>query len=186
MMIYSKLLKTFAETIGSIKIIMLLSMILTLNLPAQQHHSSMSGIVVNNATKEKIIGANIVIIGSTFGASTDTSGRFFIPNMPPGTYDMRVSVLGFSPVIIRNVVVAASHRVEITIPLTEQSIKMSDVVTIGGRFTDLPELNVSTRFLDYREIQHTAGAFDDVLRTITILPGVAQTRLDRNDLSVRG
>ncbi len=165
---------------------LLLFVAIPLSLTAQQHQTSLTGTVVNQTTKERVIGANVLIIGSTFGASTDTSGTFVIANLPPGTYEVRVSAVGYSPFIVRGVAVASSHPAEITIPLTEQLVQMSEVVTVGGRWMNLTELNVSTRYLDYREIQHTAGAFDDVLRTITILPGVAQTRIDRNDLSVRG
>jgi len=175
-----------ANSIVVITGILLLLMILSSNVPARQHQTSLSGLILNSVTKEKVVGANVLIIGSTFGASTDSMGRFVISNIPPGTYEVRVSVLGYSQAIVRGVAVAASRPVEITIPLTEQFIQMSEVVTVGGQLVNVPELNVSTRYLDYREIQHTAGAFDDVLRTITILPGVAQTRIDRNDLSVRG
>ena len=164
----------------------LLLTVLSSNVSAQQHKTSLSGFIVNSATKERIAGANVLLIGSTFGASTDTSGRFIISNIPPGTYDVHVSVLGYSQAVLRGVAVAVSHPVEVTIALTEQFIQMPEVVTAGGQLVNVPELNVSTRYLDYREIQHTAGAFDDVLRTITILPGVAQTRIDRNDISVRG
>jgi hypothetical protein len=174
------------DTIRIIKSTILLLLVLTLVLSARQHQTLLKGIVLNNATKERIIGANVLIIGSTFGASTDTIGKFSISYLPPGSYEVRVSAVGFLPVIIRGVAIATSHPVEITVPLTEQLVQMSEVVTLGGQFLNLKELNVSTRYLDYREIQHTAGAFDDVLRTITILPGVAQTRIDRNDLSVRG
>jgi hypothetical protein len=155
-------------------------------LLSQQYKTDLSGVIINDATREGIPGANILLIGSTFGASTDTSGNFHISNFPPGIYEVRVSAVGFSPTVVRGVAVSNSKAVSLSIPLVERLVQMSEVVTVGGQWKNLTELNVSTRFLDYREIQHTAGAFDDVLRTITILPGVAQTRIDRNDLSVRG
>jgi len=153
---------------------------------AQQYRTNISGAIVNGATREAVPGANILLIGSTFGAVADTAGKFRITDFPPGIYEVRVSAVGYSPTVIRGVAVSNSRPVIVSIPLTEQLVQMNDVITMGERWKNIPELNVSTRFLDYREIQHTAGAFDDVLRTITILPGVAQTRIDRNDLSVRG
>ncbi len=70
--------------------------------------------------------------------------------------------------------------------LDEQYVQMDEMITTGVQPVELPELPVSVRTLSYKEIQNTAGGFDDIIRTTTIMPGVMQTRLDRNDLYVRG
>jgi hypothetical protein len=152
----------------------------------QERFSSITGIVLNKSNNQPVVLANVSVIGSAFGASTDTAGKFVISQIPPGSYDVRISALGFGTTIVRNISVIANQSTKLDLSLTEQYVQMSDVVTVGNQRLNVPELSISTHFLDYREIQHTAGAFDDVLRTITILPGVAQTRIDRNDLSVRG
>ncbi|MFH1011500.1 MAG: carboxypeptidase-like regulatory domain-containing protein, partial [bacterium] len=45
-----------------------------------------AGFVKDAASGEPLIGANILVEGTTLGASADVEGYFFIINVPPGTY----------------------------------------------------------------------------------------------------
>ena len=49
-------------------------------------NGKISGVVKDAAGKEVVPGANVVIVGTTMGAATDEQGRYFILNVPPGTY----------------------------------------------------------------------------------------------------
>ena len=138
------------------------------------------------AAHEPIALANVVIYGSTMGASTNEKGEFSIQRVPPGSYEVMVSALGYASSTQRNVVVIASQNSEIEFVLVEQSIPMNEVFTIGNPSLSAADVPLSTRLLSYKEIQNTAGGFEDIIRTVTIMPGVMQTRIDRNDLSVRG
>jgi hypothetical protein len=155
-------------------------------LTAQQTGNVIRGTVLNATTEEPVVGANVFVIGSTFGASSDTNGVFTISGVLPGSYEVKASAVGFASLVIQNVSLSAGEVVSFTIRLAEQAVPMSEVVTVGDQQPETPEYPLSTRYLNYREIQHTAGAFDDVIRSITMLPGVASTRIDRNDLFVRG
>ncbi len=152
----------------------------------QEHETRVTGMVVNVTTGQPIPGANVIIVESTFGSSTDTTGTFEIRNVPPGTYDLRASAVGFASSMLRNFVVSAGERRTVTIQLAEQFAEMPEVLTVGGRKFDEADLPNSAQYLQEREINHTAGAFDDIAHSITLLPGVAQTKIDRNDLFVRG
>ena len=50
-----------------------------------QTTGKISGIIYDAETGEPIIGANIVVVGTDLGASSDTDGSFFIININPGT-----------------------------------------------------------------------------------------------------
>ena len=168
--------------------IICLALVLCAITRGQQNRSlgSIGGQVFNSATHETIPGASVVILGSTLGSSTDTSGNFVIEKIPSGSYEVRASAVGFAPAIKRGVVVTGSHDTEVIFSLDEQYVQMDEMVATGVQPVDLPELPVSVRWLSYKEIQNTAGGFDDIIRTTTIMPGVMQNRLDRNDLYVRG
>jgi len=146
---------------------------------------TVTGTVLDAITRDSIPLATVMINGSTLGASTDRAGKFVIGHIPPGTYEVQASALGFATMIQREVVVRASEQTNIFFALTEQSIQVAEVL-ITGQQTTLPGLPSSTEYLSYKEIHNTAGAFDDVVRNIVTLPGVSQPRSDRNDLSVRG
>jgi hypothetical protein len=45
-----------------------------------------AGKVTDSRTNEPVVGANVVVEGTTMGAATDFEGFFTILNIPPGTY----------------------------------------------------------------------------------------------------
>ncbi len=53
------------------------------------------GLVKNQSTGEPVIGATVVIEGTSFGTTTDRLGWFEIKGVPPGRYNLVVSALDF-------------------------------------------------------------------------------------------
>ncbi|MBI5476105.1 MAG: TonB-dependent receptor [Ignavibacteriales bacterium] len=53
------------------------------------------GYVKDAKTGEPLIGANIMLIGTNMGIATNMHGRFVIANVPPGTYTIRASYIGY-------------------------------------------------------------------------------------------
>ncbi len=51
---------------------------------------------VTDADGNPLIGATVMIVGTTFGAMTDTNGEYFIINLQPGTYDLISRMVGMS------------------------------------------------------------------------------------------
>ena len=45
------------------------------------------GKVTDLQTGEALIGANVLVVGTSFGAATDVNGEFVINNLDPGVYD---------------------------------------------------------------------------------------------------
>ena len=51
---------------------------------------------VTDVDGNPLIGATVLIVGTTFGAMTDTNGEYFIINLQPGTYDLSSRMVGMS------------------------------------------------------------------------------------------
>ncbi len=56
---------------------------------------TITGTVTDSETGETLIGASVVIEGTTIGAATDTDGVYVISNVAPGSYAVMVSFIGF-------------------------------------------------------------------------------------------
>ena len=50
------------------------------------------GTIVDSETGEPLIGANIILKGTTLGAASNIDGVFIILLVPPGTYDVEASM----------------------------------------------------------------------------------------------
>jgi len=53
-----------------------------------------SGVITDAGSGEELIGANVIIEGTSFGSATGVNGRYVILNIPPGIYSVKVSYLG--------------------------------------------------------------------------------------------
>ena len=56
---------------------------------------SISGVVSDSTNGSPLIGANVILKGTSLGAATDTDGRFSIDNIPMGEYTLSASYMGF-------------------------------------------------------------------------------------------
>ena len=45
-------------------------------------------------TSEVLIGVNIMLLGTNLGIASDINGEFFLLNLPPGSYNLSVSMIG--------------------------------------------------------------------------------------------
>ena len=82
------------------------------------------GTATDAATDEPMVGANVILEGTTLGAATDMEGQYLILNVPPGVYNMVVSVVGYSTARVENVIV----NVDLT---TIQDVQMEETVLEG-------------------------------------------------------
>lgn len=60
----------------------------------------LTGTVYDKGTSEVLIGANVVIQGTSIGASTDINGEYTLRNIPAGTHTIVVSYIGYSKITI--------------------------------------------------------------------------------------
>ncbi|MBF8297005.1 MAG: TonB-dependent receptor, partial [Bacteroidetes bacterium] len=92
-----------------------------------------AGKVIDAQTKEALIGINVIIPGTTMGASTDLDGNYFIINIPPGTYQLKASAVGYTSQTVSNVSVSADRTTQIDFELASQAIELTGVEVVAGR-----------------------------------------------------
>jgi hypothetical protein len=165
------------------------SLLLSLPSKSQDPKSEIGAIrgqVFDGITKELLFGANVQLVGTNIGATTDLEGQFVIPRVPVGTHSLRISALGYSTYVRTDVIVAVARPTEVMIPLVESSIIVDAVQVTASYFQKNPDTPLSSLTQTNEEIRRLPGGLEDVVRAISILPGVAQVQAGRNDLIVRG
>jgi outer membrane receptor protein involved in Fe transport len=88
------------------------------------------GRVTDKGTQEPLLGANVVVLNTTLGAMTDTDGRYVILNVPPGTYSMRISYMGYTTIEMHDVNVVQDLVTEINAELPEKVIELTEVIRV--------------------------------------------------------
>jgi len=115
--------------------------ILFIGINAYSQTGSIQGVVIDKKTKETIIGANVVIAGTTIGKSTDLNGKFSIENLKPGNYHLVVSFISYTNFELKNVKVEAGKANVLKIEIEEKITSLQGVTVTERRKTD-SELSV--------------------------------------------
>ena len=84
---------------------------------------SIYGSVFDQESGEELIGANVLIMGTTMGAATDLDGKYTIRSVAPGTYTLRFSYVGYATKTVSDVVVTAGEGAKIDITLVSESFQ---------------------------------------------------------------
>ena len=110
-----------------------------------QTSGKISGTVTNAATGEPLVGLNITIEKTSMGTITDVNGEYSIINIPPGTYRLRASMLGYEPKVIQDLVVSVNRTTIADFKLKEGVIEEKEVVVTVERIQQKRDQTSSVR-----------------------------------------
>jgi outer membrane receptor protein involved in Fe transport len=112
-----------------------------------------SGTVTDNMTGKPLVGASVVILGTTTGAAADPEGRFAILNVPAGTYQVQASVIGYKPLTIDNIQVAPDFTTEVGFSLEQTVLGIIQAIEVTAEKPLIQkDLTGTARFMDRDEI----------------------------------
>lgn len=159
----------------------------TFNIIAQEFKTgTITGQVIDRNTKEPLIAANVILIGTNYGASTDENGFYRIENVPVGSYSIKFSYIGYLPLVKSDIIVKSKRIINVNAELETTLIESSEVVVSGGYFSKTEVNSISAMNFAYEEIRRAPGAAGDISRIIMSLPSVAKVNDQSNGLIVRG
>ncbi len=129
-----------------------------------------SGKILDASTKEALIGANVIIEGTNLGAATDFDGNYFIINIPPGTYNIKASLVGYASITFTNVKVSVDQTTKIDFELAEESIQLTDVVVTAERSIVRKDLTSTEQNVSGEDISMLP--LEDVSAVVNLQAGV--------------
>lgn len=161
-------------------------MTISFGFTIQAQSGIIKGRVYDAINNEPIMFANLIIEGSDAGVTSDLDGNYELKNLEPGTYNLKISYLGYKDVIKYEIEVTNSKPAVIDVGMEENAEQLEEVVVKASPFNKTEESPVSLRTVGVSEIQRNPGGNRDISRVIQSLPGVTTTASFRNDLLIRG
>jgi hypothetical protein len=92
-----------------------------------------AGRVVDASSGAGLPGANIRIIGTTLGASADQQGNYFILNVPPGTFTVSATFMGYEKLTKTEVQVIVNRTTTIDFAIKQTAIQGVEITVTAER-----------------------------------------------------
>lgn len=89
---------------------------------------TLKGKLVDKETKEPVPFANVIIEsgGKQFGGTqTDFDGNYTIKPIPPGTYDVKATCMGFKPLLVQGVLVKAEQITFLDVDMESTAVQLT-------------------------------------------------------------
>jgi hypothetical protein len=153
---------------------------------SQSKTGIVSGEVRDAATKQPLVGANIIIEGTNIGAACDENGYYIIKKLTPGNFELKASMIGYESSVYSDITINPNRNQTINFELQPSMLEMEAVQVNADYFSKPVENPVSFRTLSPEEIRRSPGSAEDIFRVMQSLPGVATAGAKSAQLIVRG
>jgi outer membrane receptor protein involved in Fe transport len=130
--------------------------------------------LVQNASDGNPVPNAMVQLSDGRGSLTNKNGHFILLNVPPGTYSLRVTGLGWEPREVADIQVEDGGTATVEVALIRRVIPLSALIVAPGTFGILDEVSdFALQTLTREQIETFPQLGEDVFRSLRRLPGVA-------------
>jgi hypothetical protein len=140
-------------------LILLLPMILEAGITGK-----IVGRVIDAETGDPLIGANVIVEGTSLGAAADVDGYYMILNVRPGTYSIRAMMIGYQDFVVQNVKVLIDINTDVDFTMVMTTLLGREVVVIAQEPAVRMDVTSTTFSIGSDQIEQLQiEEFDDLL-----------------------
>lgn len=108
---------------------------------------SISGVVRDSKTNEPVPGANVIVVGTTIGTTTDMDGKYTL-TLPSGGKQIKISFVGYKDLVI-DVVAGQTYNAT----LEPEDVMLNEIVVVGYGTQAKPNLTGAVATVDTKVLQ---------------------------------
>ncbi len=158
----------------------------TATSPPQQY-GTISGYVYDSLSGEPLVSATVLLEELRKGKFTNADGYFILPQVPFGTYHLRISYLGYRHRTILVTLSAKRPNRSLRIFLIPDTIEIGKVVVEAEREIEKREVIISRVHIPTQQLTSVRIASErDIFRTLQYLPGILASSQVSSGLYIRG
>ncbi|MBL7086961.1 MAG: TonB-dependent receptor, partial [Candidatus Cloacimonetes bacterium] len=139
------------------------------------------GRVTDAETGEPIIGANIIILDKQIGAASDEKGRYMIINIPAGTYNVRASLMGYTPTTVEGVRINLDLTTTLNFKLHKEAIGIEGITVKAERKLVEKDITGTEDIVTSKEMEHMP--VDNIQEIVAVTAGAVGSG---ENLHIRG
>jgi outer membrane receptor for ferrienterochelin and colicin len=94
---------------------------------------NIAGRVTDRKTGEPLVGASVIVEGTELGNATDLNGQYLVINVPPGTYTVVATMMGYNDQKVTDVLVIQDNTATVDFQLSVTVIEIGKVIESVAR-----------------------------------------------------
>ena len=139
------------------------------------------GTLTDKSSGEPLVGANIIIMGTSLGTVSDINGQYTVLSVPPGTYKVQVSFIGYNKIIVNDVRVFIDQTTRMDVALEQQAIEVGETIITAER--NIIKKDVATSVASISDKEISSLPITSVAGILNMQAGVG---IDSKDFFIRG
>ena len=146
----------------------------------------LNGLIRDASTHQPLVGVNVIISGTELGAATNVDGNFKIDDIPVGSYNVLVSMIGYKGISRANVHIVPQRTTTANFDLHPKVLESNEVNVTAKFFERAKDAVTSSRTVDIEEIRSDPIGAYDIMAMMQSLPSVVSGSDQYNEIIVRG
>lgn len=154
-----------------------LFLILSSQVFSQGTFLTLEGTVKDNEGSP-LVGASVTLIDASVssvmrGSATDNNGRYLVLAISPGTYNIKVSMVGYKTVEVKDVRFIVGQKPTMNFTLVPEAVELSGVTVVGAKSSnfELKRQDVSTPVVA-EQIENLPLNSRNIMNLAAVVPGV--------------
>ncbi|HPG41492.1 MAG TPA: TonB-dependent receptor [bacterium] len=112
-----------------------------------------AGTITDAENGDPLPGANIVVRGTNLGSAADINGNFTVLHVPPGTYTVDVTVIGYSKMTVNDVRVLIDQTFRLNVDMKMEVLEGEAVTIVAERNALREDVSTSVVAVSADEVQ---------------------------------
>ncbi len=153
------------------------------------------GVISDARSNDALPGANVIIthiwsegieteVASGMGAATDVNGEFIILHVPPGTYTLTASMMGYKTLTQQQVRVSVDRTTSVNFKLQEEVLEIGEEVVVLAK-RDLLQLDVAATENYISSEQYGETPFANRVEDVIALQSGVSGNIIEGEISIR-
>ena len=158
---------------------------------AWSQSSNIFGVVADSSNGNVLIGANVIIEGTSLGMATDNAGKYSISNVAPGNYTIKVTYIGYET-INKEITISDQNKYELNFDLKYTTVEGKTVVVTAQARGQMDAINKQLKAKSIKNIVSSDRIQElpesNAAEAVARIPGVSIRREggEGNKVVIRG
>ena len=131
-----------------------------------------------------IANAQVIIVGTKFGAQSNADGYYFINLIPAGTVNLEVSFIGYKKTRVTDIRIASGQTITADVTLESTPVEVTEITVVAAQNELVPRDAVTTKQSVTGDYAEQLPA-DRIVNVLALQPGVVASA-GGGTLSIRG